>query len=86
MKLRKKIDLKKWNSLFSKSKKNSDLRLIGFVAGGAGLVLLGRYLYQYYQKHPEFGEFIRENLNEAEEKFKELARSAIEKKESSPTH
>lgn len=42
------------------------------IAGSVGAFFLGRFLYRYYQNHPEISEFIQDNFNTVEEKLREF--------------
>ena len=39
---------------------------------GAGSFILGRLLIQYYQNHPEIGEFVRENVDSVGAKIRDF--------------
>jgi hypothetical protein len=49
-----------------------------YLAGGVGAYILGRYLYRYYQNHPEISDFIRDNFESVEEKLREFKGSKEE--------
>lgn len=42
-----------------------------YVAGGIGAFYLARFAYRYYKTHPEFSEFIKENIDTVESSLRE---------------
>lgn len=46
-----------------------------YVAGGIGVAVLARFAYKYYNSHPEFSDYIRDNFESVESKLKEYKNS-----------
>ncbi len=42
------------------------------LAGGIGAYFIGRFLYRYYENHPEISDFIQENFETVESKLREI--------------
>lgn len=43
-----------------------------YLASGLGAFFLGRFVYRYYQNHPEISDFIQENFDTVESKLREF--------------
>ncbi len=42
------------------------------LAGGIGAFFIGRFLYRYYENHPEISEFIQDNFETVESRLREF--------------
>jgi hypothetical protein len=42
------------------------------IAGGIGTFFIGRFMYRYYENHPEISEFIQDNFETVESRLREL--------------
>lgn len=73
------IDLRRFNGPgYKKVLREVAKNPISYLAGGFGAYLLGRFMFRYYQSHPEISDFIRDNFESVEERLKEFRGSRDE--------
>jgi hypothetical protein len=59
---------------FRNPKSTSSLQVGPIIGGGIAAVVLGRYLWRYYQDHPEILTSLREGFESLEERLRDFQR------------
>lgn len=57
-------------SVIRRNLRGSSSSLLGVLGGGLALALIGRYLFRYYQGHPEIADYVRGSLDGVENRLR----------------
>lgn len=73
------FDFRKLNSgSYKRAVRGLNSPVLLSIAGSVGAFFLGRFIYRYYQSHPEISDFIRENIDTVEEKLREFRGGTVD--------